>query len=174
MSPATGLLGYRDGCCCLFTWETFSPVDLDTCSSRNKSKMVEHKLASFATIVRLCRLFQLYFYLCSGKTHQSKIMLFNFCHCCWDSEAILSKKCFVPVTRAELFLWKHFHHQYRDLGNRGSPASHLKKLIFFFRRKERRCEISDIESVQSTGLTAMKRPPSSRNTCRLHSSVGRA
>ena len=90
MSPATGLLGYRDGCS-LFTRETFSPVDLDTCSSRNKSKMVEHKLASFATIVRLCRLFQLYYYLCSGKTYQSKIMLFNFCHCCWESEAILSK-----------------------------------------------------------------------------------
>ena len=54
MSPANGLLGYRDECCCLFTWE---------CQSR---------FVSFATIVRLCRLFQLYYYLCSGKTYQSK------------------------------------------------------------------------------------------------------
>ena len=89
MSPATGLLGYRDGCCSMFTWKTFSPVDLDTCTSRNKSKMVEYKIASFATIVRLCRLFQLYYYLCSGKHTSQKLC--HFCHCCWDSEAILSK-----------------------------------------------------------------------------------
>ena len=35
----------------------------------------------------------------------------------------------------------------------GSPASHLKKFIYFFRRKERRGEISEIEPAQSTGLT---------------------
>ena len=29
------------------------------CSSRNKTKMMKHKLVSFGTIVRLCRLFQL-------------------------------------------------------------------------------------------------------------------
>ena len=57
-----GLLGYWDECCCLFTWE---------CQSRNKTKVVEHKRLSFATIVRLCILFQLNYYLCSGKTYQS-------------------------------------------------------------------------------------------------------
>ena len=56
---------------------------------QNKSKMVEHKLTSFATIVRLCRLFQLYYYLCSGKTYQTKIM--PFLPLCCDSEAVLSK-----------------------------------------------------------------------------------
>ena len=71
MSPATGLLGYRDGCCCLFTWETFSPVDLDTCSSRNKSKMVEHKLASFATIAILTVYKQVFRYL-NFANHRTK------------------------------------------------------------------------------------------------------
>ena len=126
MSPATGLLGYRDGCCCLFTWETLSPVDLDTCSSRNKSKIVEHKLASFATIVRLC----------SGKNTSQKLC--HFCHCCWESEAILSKKVSCRSPGLNYSYGKFFYHQYRDLGrkvrdfgNRGSPASQLKKLNFF-------------------------------------------
>ena len=87
------------------------------------------------------------------------------CHCCWDTEAILWKKCFVPVTRAELFLWKNFHHQYRDLGrkvrdfgNRGSPrASHFKKLIFFFPKK--RAAMRDLRNrASSVDRANMKRP----------------
>ena len=158
MSPATGLLGYRDGCCCLFTWETLSPVDLDTCSSRNKSKIVEHKtciVCDYCTALQWKNI--------PVKNYAISATVF------WDSEAILPKKSFVPVTRAELFLWKSFYHQYRDLGrkvrdfgNRGSPAAHLKKLIFFFfRRKERRCEISEIEPVQSD-RAHMRRPPKKR------------
>ena len=132
----------------------FIPVDLDTCSSRNKTKMVEHKLVSFATIVRLCRLFQLYYYLCSGKTYQTKIM--PFLPLCCDSEAVLSKnspklecsywKIFIPNTEisiakseisvtgaARLLIWRN-------------------RMSFFFRRKERRGEISEIEPAQMTGL----------------------
>ena len=80
----------------------FSPVDLDACSLRNKTKMVEHKLVSFATIVRLCRLFQLYYYLCSGKTYQTKIM--PFLPLCCDSEAVLSKNS----PKLECSYWKIF------------------------------------------------------------------
>ena len=115
----------------------FSPVDLGACSSRNKTKMVE-------------RLRLLYGFVdCFNFTTNSAVekhtsqKLCHFCHCCWNSEAILSKKKrFIPVTRAEFFIWKNFHPQYRDLGrkvrdfgNRGSPASHLKQLIFFSEEK---------------------------------------
>ena len=84
----------------------------------------------------------------------------HFCHCCWDSKAILSKNDSSRSPGLNSVIWKNFHPQYRDLGrkfrdfgNRGSPASHLKKLNFFFRRKERRGDISEIEPAQSTGLT---------------------
>ena len=46
MSPATGLLGYRDKMLLSVHLRNFSPVDL-ACSSRNKTKMVEHKLVSY-------------------------------------------------------------------------------------------------------------------------------
>ena len=87
--------------------------------------------------------------------------LCHFWHCCWDSEAILSKNVSSRSPGLNCSYRKNFHHHYRDLGrkvrdfgNRGSPASHLKKFNFFFpRRKERRYETSEIEPVQSTGLT---------------------
>ena len=86
--------------------------------------------------------------------------LCHFCQCCWDSEAILSKnvssrspglncsygKNFVTKTEisvakseisvteaARLLIWRNW--------------------IFFFPRKDLQCEISEIEPVQSTGLT---------------------
>ena len=98
-----------------------------------------------------------------------------------DSEAILSKKCFVPVTRAGAFIWKNFHPHYRDLGrevrdlgNRDSPVSHLKKKSSFFRRKKRqsRGEISETDPARVTGPAHMKRPLSS-NTCKIESGKSR-
>ena len=51
-----------------------------------------------------------------------------------------SQKRFVPVTRAGVFIWEHFHPGYRDLGrknrdlgNRTSPASHLNTSKFLQR-----------------------------------------
>ena len=70
------------------------------------------------------------------EKHNSQ-KLCHFCHCCWDSEAILSKNVSYRSPGLNCSYGKKFHNQYRDLGrkvrdfdNRGSPASHLKKLIF--------------------------------------------
>ena len=149
MSPATGLLGYWDECCCLFTWE---------CQSRNKTKMVEHKLVSFATIVRLCRLFQLYYYLRSGKTYQVKNHAISatvvgiaklFCqkmirpgHPGWIQSY---GKIFIPNTEI-------------SVANSEISVTEAARLLIwrnwiFFLRKERRGDISEIEPAQSTGLT---------------------
>ena len=124
--------------------KNFSPVDLAACSSRNKTKMVE-------------RLRLLYGFVdCFNFTSNSAVekhtsqKLCHFCHCCWDSEAFLSKdvssrspglnchmeKCSSPIPKSRS----------------QSPASHLKQLNFF-RRKGRRGEISEIEPGQSTGVT---------------------
>ena len=69
----------------------------------------------------------------SAVEHTSQ-KFFHFCHCCWDSEAILSKNVSSRSPGLNCSYGKNFHHQYRDLGrkvrdfrNRGRPA-HLKKL----------------------------------------------
>ena len=67
-------------------------------------------------------------------------------------------KTFVPVTRAEVFIWENFHPGYRDLGRknrdlgkRASPVSHMNTSIFL-QRKEWRGEISETEPARLTGL----------------------
>ena len=104
--------------------------------------------------------------------------LCHFCHCCWDSKAILSKNVSsrspgLNCSYGKIFITNtDLGRKVRDFGNRGSPASHLKKLIFFFPKK--RADMRDIGNrASSVDRAHMKRPPSS-NTCRLHSSVGRA
>ena len=77
-------------------------MNVDLCSYRQlgdaiQTKMVEHKRVSSATIVRLCRLFQLYYFLCSGKTYQT-------CRYVAIAKVFCSKNV-VPLTRA-LFIWK--------------------------------------------------------------------
>ena len=70
-------------------------------------------------------------------------------------------KSFVPVARVGVFingaLWNTFHPGYRDLGrkvrdlgNRGSPASHTNR-IEILPRKEWRGEISETEPALLTG-----------------------
>ena len=116
----------------------FSPVDPGACSSRNKTKMVER--------LRLLYGFVDCFNFTTNpavEKHTSQ-KLCHFCHCCWDSEAILSKnvssrspglncsygKIFIPNTEIS-----------------------VAKSEILFRRKERRGEISETEPAQSTGLT---------------------
>ena len=119
-----------------------SPVDLGACSSKNKTKMVERLRLLYGFVD--CFNFTS---ISAVEKHTSQ-KLCHFCHCCWDSEAILSKTVSVPVTRAELFIWKY--PQYRDLGrkvrdfgNRDSPASHLKQLSFFPKKRAARRDLGN-------------------------------
>ena len=63
----------------------FSPVDLGACSSRNKTKMVEHLRLLYGFVD--CFNFTTNYAM---EKHTSQ-KLCHLCHCCWDSEAILSK-----------------------------------------------------------------------------------
>ena len=135
----------------------FRPVDRDAIQE-TKPKWWNINLYRLRLLYGFVDCFRFSHYLCSGKTYQKKIM--PFLPLCCDSEAILSKNVSSRSPGLNSVIWKNFHPQYRDLGrkvrdfgNRGSPASHLKKLNFFFRRKERRGDISEIEPAQSTGLT---------------------
>ena len=65
---------------------------------------------------------------------------------------------FRPGHRAGVFIWENFNPGYRDLGrksrdlgNRASPAPHMKTSMFQH-RKELRGEISETEPAGLTGL----------------------
>ena len=66
-------------------------------------------------------------------------------------------KSFVPVTQAGVFKWENFYPDYRDLGNRASPASQMNTSKFL-RRKEWRGEISQTEPARPVNRADMKRP----------------
>ena len=113
----------------------FSPVE--GMKFKKQTKMVEHKLVSFAAAVALWTpvtlLIKLTGKLLKWKYIQDKNYAIFALRC--KREAILSKS-FVPVTpRAVIFIWESFHPGYRDLGNRASPASHMITSKFL-RRKE--------------------------------------
>ena len=55
MSPVTGLPRLPGRMSLSVHLGNFSPVDRDAIQERKLTKMVEHKLVSFATIVRFCR-----------------------------------------------------------------------------------------------------------------------
>ena len=64
-------------------------------------------------------------------------------------------KCFIPATRAGVFIWENFHPVYRDLGrknrdfgNRASQASRMNTWNFL-RRKEWWGEISETEPARA-------------------------
>ena len=83
------------------------------------------------------------------KIHQRQ----KLCHFGrFDAKAeLFCQKCFVPVTRGEVFKWENSHPGYRDLGNRANPASHMNRSKFL-QRKECRDEISETAPAQLTGL----------------------
>ena len=115
-------------------------------NSRNTTKLVEHKLILFATVITLWTLVTLLI-----KLFRIPLPLSG------ESEAILSK-IFRPGHRAGVFIWENSHPRYRDLGrknrylgNRGSPASHMNTSIFL-QRKEWRGEILETEPARLTGL----------------------
>ena len=106
MSPATGLLGYRDECCCLFTWE---------CQSRNKTKMVEHKLVSFATIVDCFN-----FTTTSVVEKHTREKLCHFCRYAAIAK-LFCQKMFCPGQSDWSVRMKKFsvHPHYQDIGRNG-------------------------------------------------------
>ena len=114
---------------------------------------------TFATIVRLCRIVSTLLLTLQWKNIPVKN--YTISATVVGIAKLFCQKLFHPGHPGGwIVIWKNFHPHYRDLGrkvrdfgNRGSPASHLKQLIFFFRRKERWGEISEIEPAQSTGLT---------------------
>ena len=70
----------------------------------------------------------------------------------YDAKAkLFCQKSFVPVTGLECSCGKDFEPDYRDLGNRASPAPHMNTSNFL-RRKEWRGEISETEPARLTGL----------------------
>ena len=93
-------------------------------------------------------------YLCSGKTYQTKIM--PFLPLCCDSEAVLSKNS----PKLECSYWKIFISNTEisiaksEISVTGAARLLIwrNRMSFFFRRKERRGEISEIEPAQMTGL----------------------
>ena len=134
----------------------FSPADLGACSSRNKTKMVEHLRLLYG------------FVDCFNFTTNSAVekhtsqKLCHFCHCCWDSEAILSKnvsfrasrspglncsygKIFIPNT--EISVAKS------EISVTEAAQLLISSNWFFCFEEKRRGEISEMEPAQSTGLT---------------------
>ena len=120
----------------------FSPV------SRNKTKMVEHKLVSFATIVRLYRLFHLYYWPLQWKHIPDTAKILPFLPLCCDSEA-MSKNV---SPRLECSYWKDFIPNTEisvaksEISVTGAARLLIwRNRILFFRRKERRGEFSEME-----------------------------
>ena len=98
------------------------------------------------------------------EKHTSK-KLCHFCHCCWDSEAILSKNV--------SFRSPGLNCSYTEISVAKSEISvtEVARLLngrnFFFPKK--RAVMRDLGNrASSVDRAHMKRPPSS-NTCRLHS-----
>ena len=128
----------------------FSPVDRD---ERNTTKMVEHKLVSFAAVAALWTLVTLLIKLIRlWKYKQEK----NYA----ILAAMLRKRSYFVKkvsSRAEVFIWENCHPGYRDLGrknrNLGNGAGFSYEHIEIFTRIEWRGEISETEPARSTGLT---------------------
>ena len=121
--PATGLLGYRDGCCCLFQLGNFQP---------GRPGYMQFKKGLLYGFVNCFN-----FTTTSAVEKHTSQNLCHFCDCCWDSEAILSKNVSsrspglncsygkIFITNTEISVAKS------DI----SVASYLKKLNLFSEEK---------------------------------------
>ena len=61
-------------------------------------------------------------------------------------EKLFCLKSFVPVTRTGVFIWENCHPDYRDLGSRTRPASHIntrKFLLVAWRDIKNRASLVD-------------------------------
>ena len=78
-----------------------------------------------------------------ANSHAFEVEIYTLQKLChfgrYDVKAkLFYQKSFVPTTRAGVFIWENFHPGYRDLGrknrdlgNRASPASHMKTSNFY-------------------------------------------
>ena len=153
--------GLRDECRCLFTWEISARSTWVHAVQETKTKWWNVNLYRLRLLYGFVDCFN--FTTTSAVEKHTSQKLCHFCYCCWDSYFV--QKCFISVTRAELFIWKNFHPKYRDLGrkvrdfgNRDSPASHLKKFIFFSKKRAARRDLGNRTS--SVDRAHMKRPSS--------------
>ena len=124
MSPVTGLARLPGRI--LWSWcvRMGNFIRSTGMNSRNTTKMVEHKLVSFATVIALWTLVTSVIKLIHILLYQ----IIPFWPLCCESEAILSKQ-FRPGHWAGVFIWEHSRSRYRDLDNRASPASHMNTCI---------------------------------------------
>ena len=98
--------------------------------------MVEHKLASFATVIALWTLVTL---LPNADSLTPKVEIptrQKLCHFgrSFSAKAILLCKKFRSDHRAGVFISENFHSGYRDLVNRASQASHMNTSKFLQRK----------------------------------------
>ena len=149
------------------------------CNQRNTTKMVEHKLVSFAAVVALWTLQILLtklirLYSLSGNACKTKIMPFP--PLCCESKAILSKKfsfripglecsygkIFRPVSArspSRLLIWTHqYFYEWKSgearsqkMGQPGIPGLNEKALRSVFHLSSQICG-SFIEAFRKTGL----------------------
>ena len=131
-------------------------------NSRNTTKMVQHKLVSFATVIALWTLL-------SGNTYKTNVM--PFWPLCREKEAIVSKM-FLPGHRAGVFIWENFRpgcrdvaRKNRDLGNRAIRASHMNKSIPFAKKRVASRDLGNRAS--PVDRAQKKRPPQRHLTLQI-------
>ena len=121
------------------------------CNQRNTTKMVEHKLVSFAAVVALWTLQILLtklirLYSLSGNACKTKVIPFP--PLCCESKAILSKKFSFRIPGLECSYGKIFPAGFHEIS---LPASDMNTSIFL-RMEEWRSEISENGPARYTGL----------------------
>ena len=136
----------------------FQPGRSTGMNSRNTTKMVEHKLVLFATVIALWALVTLLIKLFRILLKWKYIQDQNYAIYVVRAK-LFCLKCFLPTTGLKCSYGKissrlprsRRGRKSRDLGNRASPASHMNTSIFL-QRKEWRGEISETEPARLTGL----------------------
>ena len=144
-------------------------------NSRNTTKMVEHKLVLFSTVIALWTLIT----IIKAKLHTPKVeihrrpKLFHFgCYMYVVRAKLFCLKKFCPCHWAGVFVWKNFHAGYlscknRDLSYWASLASHMNRSIFL-QRKEWQSKFSNWAS--PVDRAHMKRPTENIKYSAFHDS----
>ena len=126
MSPVIGLARLPGQILSSVHMGNFSPVDRDEIQE-TQTKMVEHKLVLFVTVIALWTPVKAYSDTPTVEIHTRQ----KLCYFVRGvAKAELPKKSFVQVTQVGLFIWENFYPVHRDLVNRASPASHMNTSKF--------------------------------------------
>ena len=163
----TGLLCYRDECC-PFTWEISARSTWVHAVQETKPKWWNEKHYTLLLFLRLLYGFVDCFNLTTNSAVEKHTSPKNYAISATvvGIAKLFCQKMFHPGHPGWIVIWKNFHPQYRDLGrkvrdfgNRGSPASHLKQLNFFPKKRAARRDLGNRAS--SVDRAHMKRPSSS-------------